>query len=255
MSDNLGDRMKSYEDVWRQKLVRRMPVILRVDGKAFHTFTAKYCKKPYDAIFQTAMISAAEEVFQRVQGITFCFIQSDEASFLLQDYARLNTEAPFDYNIQKLSSIAASIMSVKFNSSFEILYNAHNPQLPIRQYGTNEIFDARLFNLPKEEVVNYFIWRQQDAVRNSILSLGYANFSHKYLLNKNINEVQDILMKEKGINWNDVVTKFKRGMCIYKLPLLRAHNICEEIPIFTQDRNFIERFIHIDKVVYDEHKI
>ena len=103
-------------------------------------------------------------------------------------------------------------------------------------------FDARIFNIPFEEVTNYFVWRQQDATRNSIQMLGQSYFSHKELHGKNVSNIQDMLMDQHGVNWNDVDTRFKRGQCVtsnFEDERL-TFRIDTEVPVFTQDRDFIE---------------
>jgi len=105
------------------------------------------------------------------------------------------------------------------------------------------MFDARAFVLPKEEVCNYFIWRQQDATRNSIMSVGQANFPHSELQNKHCGQIQDMLLKEKNINWNDFTIPQKRGVCCNKTPD-GCWRIDQDIPIFTQDRNYIDKWVY-----------
>ena len=106
----------------------------------------------------------------------------------------------------------------------------------------NAMFDARAFNIPESEVCNYFIWRQQDATRNAIQMLGQAHFSHKELNGKSCNDIQDMLFTQCGINFNDMPVEFKRGVCACKNDSFR---IDENIPIFTQDREYIERFVWV----------
>jgi tRNA(His) 5'-end guanylyltransferase len=111
------------------------------------------------------------------------------------------------------------------------------------------MFDARVYNLPKEEVTNYFLWRQQDASRNSIQMLGHYHFSQKEMHGKNNSQVQDMLMLQKGVNWNDLATWMKRGSCVIQDPTWSEmssgmrYKIDDEIPIFTQYRNYIEQHL------------
>jgi tRNA(His) 5'-end guanylyltransferase len=174
-----------------------------------------------------------------MQGSLIGYTQSDEISILLQDWATHTTERWFDYNVQKMVSIAASVATATFNSVYK-----HPKKNDIA------LFDARAFNVPREEVVNYFIWRQQDAVRNSINSLAQAHFSHKSLQGLNVNQVQDRLMLEKGINWNDVPTKFKRGVCVKLKHDFKADGTPKvstvtdyEIPIFTTERGYVDTML------------
>jgi tRNA(His) guanylyltransferase len=195
MVDSLGDRMKNnYENISRSYLMRRTPVIMRIDGKAFHTLT-RSCIKPFDEFLSDAMITAAYAVAKEVMGFKLAYIQSDEISILLTDYDTLDTEAWFNYNIQKMCSVSASIASVAFTNAF----------------GKPAHFDCRVFNIPKEEVNNYFIWRQQDWMRNSIQMLARTHYSQKELDHKNVTKMHDMLF-QKGVNWAQLYPpKWKNG--------------------------------------------
>lgn len=251
----LGDRMKEYENVNRFYLTRRMPLIIRIDGRAFHTF-CKGFKKPYDKLFAESMQTTALNLCKNVEGCKLAYTQSDEISLLLTDYDELETQAWFDKNLQKIVSISASLATLYFNKAFNDLsdewferyYEAWNNSKEDDKYFVTlcnkqfkATFDSRAFCVPKEDVVNYFIWRQKDAVRNSINALGQANFSHKSLQGLNVNQVQDKLINEKGINWNEQPTEVKRGICCIKGE--NGWKIDKEIPIFTENREYIERYI------------
>ena len=251
----LGDRMKAYENINRYYLTRRMPLVIRVDGRAFHTF-CKGFEKPYDHLFAKSMQATAFNLCKNIEGCKLAYTQSDEISLLLTDYDELETQAWFDKNLQKIVSISASLATLYFNKSFKDLseewcesyYGAWNHSEEddkyydtLRKAQFTATFDSRAFCIPKEDVANYFIWRQKDATRNSINALGQANFSHKSLQGLNVNQVQDKLLTEKGINWNDQSIEFKRGICCIKGE--DGWKIDEKIPIFTEDRNYIERFI------------
>ncbi len=272
----LGDRMKNnYENVNRFYLTRRMPIVIRMDMKAGHTFT-KGMKKPFDDIFVKTMQETMKYLCENIQGCVLGYTQSDEISLVLVDYAELTTDAWFGNNLQKMCSVSASMATLAFNKAFtrniskqsKRLYTEHLEEKDAAYIETLEIamnkgamFDSRVFTIPKEEVCNYMLWRQQDATRNSILSVGQANFSHKDLHGKSCNNIQDMLMTQKGINWNDYATTLKRGSCCIKVDDgLTAYdevgNICDytqrskwvidnEIPIFSQDRNYIERLINV----------
>ena len=197
MFDNLGDRMKkNYEDRNRTFLTRRTPVILRLDGKAFHTLTRGY-DKPFDENFYQCMVETMRKVFNSIQGAKVAYYQSDEISILITDFDRLTTEAWFDYNVQKMVSISASIASVVFSKLFE-------------RYA---LFDSRVFNIPRSEVANYFVWRQNDWTRNSIQMLAQAHYSHKELHKKGQADMHEMLY-EKGINWAHLESKWKNGTFI-----------------------------------------
>lgn len=194
--DGIGDRMKrNYEDRTRYFLPRRTYILVRIDGKAFHTYT-RNLEKPYDATFNTDMDVAAAYLLGESTGGQFCYVQSDEISLLLTDFAEQDTQGWFDNNLQKLCSVCASLVTAKFNQ---------------RRPGKVAAFDARVFSISDPaEVANYFVWRTRDCVRNSILVLGQAYFSAKELHGKNTSQVQDMLILE-GVNWSEQADRFKNG--------------------------------------------
>ena len=278
--DSLGDRMKlHYENIPKTRLTRREPVIIRIDGKTFHTFTRGF-QRPFDDILIESMQETMKYLCENIQGCKLGYCQSDEISLLITDYETINTAAWFDYQVQKMCSVAASMATLAFNRVFnekveqeymDIETEAMFPSLPnfedFKYYENifkaheaaslkGAMFDARCFSLPKEEVCNYFLWRQNDCTRNSIQMVGQANFSHKELQGKSCDKIQDMLMLKKGINWNDFDTVKKRGSCCTKTGIHTVVNmqsgeqverlvweIDKEIPIFTQDRNYVERFV------------
>ena len=221
MKDQLGDRMKDfYEDRTRYRLARRTNTIIRIDGKAFHTYT-KGLKRPFDSGLMEDMNKTAEFLCQNIQGAKFAYVQSDEISILVTDYDDISTHAWFDGNLQKMASIAASLGTAEFNRLRLARKMFESPDSVFSEIISPfklAMFDARVFQIPyQEEVINYFIWRQQDATRNSISSVAQANFSDKELHGKKTNEMQDMLMLEKGINWNDFTPREKRGSIIHKV--------------------------------------
>lgn len=244
---NLSDRMKSYEDVTRIKLTRRTPVIIRVDGKAFHTLT-KNLEKPFSKFFEDIMDSSAISVCKEIQNCQLAYIQSDEVSFLMVDWENLDTEPWFNNDLRKITSVSASLMTTCFNYYWTLFAEDKMNSYPFAA------FDSRAWNLPQEEVCNYFIWRQQDATRNSIQGLAQANFSHKQCHKLSCDQLQEKLFKEKAINWNDLPIRHKRGRCIvkkieeYKEKEKESYQrtfwvVDEETPIFTQDRVYIEKYL------------
>lgn len=233
--DDLGCRMKTfYEQIPKTKLMRRCPVAIRIDGKAFHTFTRGF-HKPFDEVLIKSMQETMKYLCENIQGCVLGYTQSDEITLILVDYKKLTSSAWFDYEVQKICSIAASMATMAFNKAFsknvedfeqyyatehEIngWYGKGTPEYEMCQIYTKAVdkgamFDARCFNIPKEEVTNLVYWRQLDASRNSIQMVGQANFSHKELQNKSCNDIQDMLITQKGINWNDLPTYQKRGSC------------------------------------------
>lgn len=225
--DNLGDRIKSYyEDAYRIFLPRRMPMMIRVDGAHFSSLTANI-NKPFDDNFIKSMLDTALYLCQEIQGVKLAYWQSDEISLVLTDYDTLQTQAWFDRNLQKMCSTSAAMATLAFNKSIVKYF----PD----KAGT---FDSRCKVLPKEEVCNALLWRQQDATRNSVQMLARSHFSHKSLHQLKNSQIQDKLMLEKGINWNDMPTIYKRGAAIKKNDN-GVWAIDYEMPILTQDRNYV----------------
>ncbi|MBO5956988.1 MAG: tRNA(His) guanylyltransferase Thg1 family protein [Bacteroidales bacterium] len=260
--DDLGTRMKEfYEGIPKTKLMRRTPVAIRIDGKAFHTFTRGF-KKPFDEVLVKSMQETTKYLCEHIQGCVLGYTQSDEITLILVDYKRLDSSAWFDYEVQKLCSISASMATMAFNKIFSEEVNAwFGEQLvPISEevaqlynlycdrVEKGAMFDARCFNIPREEVTNLIYWRQLDATRNSIQMVGQANFSHRELQGKSCNMIQDMLHEEKGINWNDFPTYLKRGSCVVKHQSLIDGNwrwiVDKNIPIFkSEGREYIEKLI------------
>jgi tRNA(His) guanylyltransferase len=231
MFDDLGDRMKNnYENISRSFLPRRMPMIIRVDGKAFHTLTHDM-KIPWDDGMIDSMLFTAKYLCEHVQNVKLAYVQSDEISLLLTDYDRLATEAWFNRNLQKMVSVSAAFATLAFNKQIAKYY----PE-------KSGVFDSRAFVIPKEEVCNYFLWRQNDASRNSVQMLARAYFSHKQLENLNNSQIQDRLMLEKGVNWNDVPTHKKRGACVRTVSD-GGWQIDLEPPFFSKDRGYINNLL------------
>lgn len=223
MKDQLGSRMKDqYESRTSFKLMRRCPTIIRLDGKAFHTYT-RGLDRPYDFGLIEDMRLTAKYLCENIQGAKLAYVQSDEISILLTDYETTKTDAWFDNKVQKICSVAASMCTAKFNQlRFLRSLNGYLDELNyINGFDYEEapklaFFDARVFQIAdEEEVVNYFIWRQQDAVRNSIQMLAQSLYSPKELNRKNSNELQEMCF-QKGKNWNDVNPEARRGSVVYK---------------------------------------
>ena len=274
--DDLGKRMKEYyEQIPKTKLMRRCPVVCRVDGKAFHHVTRGF-KKPFDEILIKSMQETMKYLCENVQGCVLGYHQSDEISLLLIDYKTLNSQAFFDYEVQKICSITASMATMAFNKFLTNNYQQwvketipedklmdssnlldYKEELILstvyyKAIDKGAMFDCRCFNIPKEEVTNYFYWRQLDATRNSINMVGQANFSHKELQNKSCSMIQDMLHEQKGINWNDFPTYQKRGSCCIKVNedvngVTRSKWIIDnEIPIFVNEgRNYIDKYVFL----------
>lgn len=285
--DDLGMRMKNnYETITKYRLTRRTPVIIRIDGKSFHSYTRGF-QKPFDPILMKSMQRTMQSLCENIQGCVLGYTQSDEISLLLIDYKDLHSQAWFDNEVQKICSISASLATKTFNIVFDCLSHmffiddnhiGYPPRVKAMEeelgksadawttedhelfYNRNEdfcklcgiydrvskhaMFDSRCFNIPKEEVTNYFYWRQQDATRNSIQMVGQANFSHMELHGKTCNDIQEMLHEQKGINWNDFSVPEKRGTCCIKTE--NGWILDENIPIFKGDgREYIEKLVYV----------
>ena len=270
---SIETRMREYEHVTRSHLPRRIPAIIRVDGKAFSSFT-KGLEKPFDNFFRNVMQLTMQYMCENIQGCVFGYTQSDEISLLLTDYETIATDAWFDYNIQKMCSVSASMATLAFNRFWVEKFQMRIDDLDEESWsaGTSymvdiiqpkmftAMFDARVFSIPKDEVCNYFIWRQQDATRNSIETVGQTYFSQKDLNGRFQNEIQEMLWQQHSINWNTYPIAYKRGVCCSKVlretPMENPRNPGKEIvvarrkwvidrepPIFTQDREYVEKKI------------
>lgn len=210
MKDDLGDRIKSnYEDKYRIYLPKKTYVIARIDGKAFHSY-AKDCEKPFDAGLIEDMNTTALALCKQVSGAQLAYVQSDEISLLLTDFAKENTSPWFDNNLQKLASVSASVATVEFNKH-RLLRSGVNPT----EYRWAN-FDARFFAIDDPvEVKNYFVWREVDAMRNSVSMIARSYFSHKELENKNVAEMRQML-EAQGINWLDFNMGLRNGRVVVK---------------------------------------
>ena len=245
---NIGSRMKTYyEDVTKTKLVRRMPVAIRVDGKAFHTYT-KGMKKPFDMILTETMQKTMKYMCENIQGCVIGYTQSDEITFILVDYENLETSAWFDYEVQKVASISASMATIGFRNAMEDYFNVKRffgklDTVEYEKYMLNSaMFDARCFNIPKEEVSNLLYWRELDAIRNSIEACGQAHFTQKELNGKNRGEIKEMLLT-KDIVWEDLPTMLQRGSCCIR-GTDRKWMIDKEIPLFV-GTDYVDKLIFI----------
>ena len=239
---DLAARMKEYEETSQTRLVRRLPAIIRIDGKAFHTLT-RGMEKPFDQTFIDCMVAATKALCDKIQGVQFAYVYSDEISLVLHDYYDEKTDSWFDSRIQKMTSVSASIATTAFLLEFLKSKYAERAE--------KVSFDSRVFNLPYHEVVNYLIWRQNDCTRNSIQSLAQAHFGQKKLHGLKTGQLQDLLVLEKNINWNDLPATLKRGTVVVRETYeaesgaVRHHWIAQtETPIFSKERDFVNRFIY-----------
>jgi tRNA(His) guanylyltransferase len=257
MNDELGSRMKEfYEDRFRYKLPRRAYTIMRIDGKAFHTYT-RGLERPFDDGLINDMNATAAYLCKNIMGAKMSYVQSDEISILITDFDTLDTQAWFDYNVQKMTSIGASLATSEFNRLRLIRkcmggdIEGYVDAIDLSTFNMAN-FDARVYQIPSRiEVYNMFLWRQQDATRNSISSVAQSLYSHNELKGKSTNEMQEMIY-QKGINWNDYDFRKKRGAIIKKVErevgegeykTIRSKWEVVDTPNFSQDKDFLLNII------------
>lgn len=235
-TSDLANRMKEYEKRNQYYLQKRIPVAIRVDGRSFHTFTKGF-QRPFDEILMTAMQETAKYMCENIQNAKFAYVQSDEITIILVDYDTLETGCWFNYRTDKICSIAASMATLKFNMAFkEAILNeewewknnltpqsveiqkAHSDYIATLKKAAQKgaMFDARCFNIPKEEVANLVYWRQLDAMRNSVQMVAQANFPHKELQGLSQKALKEKLHLEKNIIWDNYPIYKQRGTAVYK---------------------------------------
>lgn len=199
-TDALGDRQKEYERRYESTAMNYVPLLARIDGRAFHSFT-KGLNRPYDENLSKLMVETTKFLVDEMVA-NIGYTQSDEIS-LIWFQKTYQSQFPFGGRIQKLSSVLASLASAFFNKLLPSFLPAKSEQVPV--------FDARVWQVPSlDEAVNYFLWRERDAIRNSILMATSSVYSHLEMQNKNTSELQEMLF-QKGINYNDYPYFFKRG--------------------------------------------
>jgi tRNA(His) 5'-end guanylyltransferase len=241
-----------------------MITIIRLDGKGFSKYTKKL-NKPFDDGFSDDMDATAAFLCENIQGAKFAYTQSDEISIILTDFDNNESAAWFDNNIQKMVSIAASMATAKFNqlrlirNCDKIRTNKEDVTINVTSdvdiaNFTPAMFDARVFQVPTvDEMINAMIFRQQDATRNSVSMAAYDLCGHNATDGKSGAEKQE-MMWQKGVNWNDYKTKYKRGTVIKKEQVEKTGPNGEkvirnkwladpEIPIFTEDKEYLRKLI------------
>ena len=247
-SDNLGDRMKlHYENLTKTKLIQEVPVIIRLDGKAFHTFTRKFAK-PFDSILVKTMQETTKYLCENIQNCIFGYTQSDEISLVLIK-PLISSAVWFDYEVQKLCSVSASMATLAFMQNFEKNINESDVEEdPLSEvYRTalkkGAMFDARCFNIPECEVVNCIYWRQIDAKRNSVQMLARSIYSHKELDRKNTAMLLE-MCSQKGKDWEKLSNHLKWGSAVkYNLETHKVE-IDENMPLLKgEDRKYLEDLI------------
>ena len=248
---SLGDRMKKYERAFKFSLPQRMPVIIRIDGKAFHAYTRGIPSFSQD--LREVMDITVLELCEQIQGAQFAYVQSDEISILIHTYKRFTSQGWFDNGLQKITSVSAAIAAATFTANSGRFADSSSGLKPA-------YFDSRAFVLPESDVNNYFIWRQQDWHRNSVQMLARTLYSHKECYKKNNSELQEMCF-QKGKNWNDLPLHDKRGRCIVKTswlppwaiehgyrPLIRDRNWCSTPAWdFKKEKQRVGEFLQVEE--------
>jgi len=233
---DLDNRMKRYEWACASQLTERMPVVIRVDGRAFHTLLAQ-AARPFSTEVQLAMDAAMLALCEEAQGAEMAYAQSDEISVLLNSYRTIKSQPWFANEAQKIASISASVATAAFNHHW------------LEEDGRSAHFDARVFVLPEAEVANYFIWRQRDWERNSLHMLARSLYSTSELVGKKKADML-AMCREKGVVWEDLHPALKRGRCAkrqsYEGPggsLRYEWRVDDHVPVFSQARDYVEQHL------------
>lgn len=211
--DLFGSRMKAYEVEFKHFLPKKNFFVLRVDMKSGHSYL-KYAKRPFDQHVVEAMNRTAEVLCREVQGSICAFTQSDEISVLFTDLGSQNSQTWLGGVIQKIASVSAARASVYFSESY------------VNSYGQSAVFDSRVFSIADPyEVVNYFLWRQRDAIRNSIQMTAQANFSHKALIGKSCAELLEMLSEQKDVWWNELPAEYRMGRLTKRIEYVSTNEL------------------------------
>lgn len=241
---SLGDRMKGYENIERKYLTKRTPMIIRIDGCHFHTFTKDF-DRPFDISLSSCMADTARQLCRDIMGAKLAYTQSDEISLLVMDDDTYETQPWFDKNLQKITSVSAAIATLDFNHAMKIAVEcgfASKGLVKAFETFRPALFDSRAFTLPREEALNYFIWRQRDCEKNSIQTLARMHFTQKELYAKKCSDIREMLLA-KGIDWDNVLTQNRLGVCVKKGED-RKWFIDYQIPIFHDQPEYIEDLVY-----------
>ncbi len=219
---------QDYEDALRLFVPRRTYLVIRIDGRGFHTFTRKM-ERPYSRPLADALDQAAMALCGEMIGCRFAYGQSDEYSFLLTDFEKETSALWFDGNVQKIVSVSASLFTGCFN----------------RAFGGEQIaaFDSRVLVISQRaEVEKYFLWRQLDASANSLNMLASAYHPHEDLVGKSTQEKHEMLFA-KGVNWAKQPADFKRGRVVRRAASGKAWEVDRAIPVFNRETSYLGALI------------
>lgn len=240
----MEDRFKDYESIMNITLPRRAFTIVRVDGRAFHTYTQRLAR-PFSRPLATAMDAAAKALCQEISGSVFAYVQSDEISVLFSDRMNDTSQAWFGGSVQKIVSVTASIATAVFNRAMHDLH-IEPTRSPLSVVPSLAQFDSRVFTVPdREEAVNYFLWRQRDAERNSIMMAARSLYSHNALQNTHTGDLKQKLI-DHGIPWESHEARFRRGGMVVKVSGDREVT-------FTDKRTNEEQTIVVERSWWENH--
>lgn len=204
LKDPLGDRMKAYEAMEDRRLLPRVPILVRLDGRAFHSLTRKM-DRPFDLDFSRAMVDTMTGLVEEFEA-TVGYTQSDEITLAWHYLGRggralPEPTPPFGGRHQKLVSLTASAAGGFFERALGHKLGRAVPAM----------FDARAWVVPGlAEAANVFLWRQQDATRNSVQMLARAHFSHKQCFKKSTADLLKML-QEQGVHHHQVPAALRYG--------------------------------------------
>ena len=199
--ESLGDRMKAYEMVHTQtSLVPGIPVYVRIDGRAFHTFT-RGLQKPFDPDFAWTMKEVTKHLHDKTNAF-ISYVQSDEISLCYLEPSKM----PFETRLFKLESVLAGMASAAF-----CVYGSKT-KLKDRIEKMIPHFDCRVCQMPLKEIPNMLLFRERDCLKNAITLVALEHFSNKQIHKKNSDEKIEMLLKEAGVDFaKDIDEDFRVG--------------------------------------------
>jgi len=236
--NTLADRMRGYRGVTDHVLTGRMPILAHVDGIGFSKYTRK-AKKPFDEALGNVMLEVAQGIIERVQGAVFAYTQSDEINLLIHGYKTLGSQPHRGNRLQKL------VADLSGPTSSHFTHLSHKIWLPGQLGGIREAaFAAAVFPVPENDVTNYFLHRQQDALRNSVQMLARSMYSHKQIEHKSVAEMKE-MCRAKGNPWEKLDYHWQRGACVYRSD---DGDVVRDlfVPLFNHDRDYIERHLALE---------
>ncbi len=257
IKESLGDRMKRFEKANKTKLNRDEPVIIRLDGQAFHTYTAGFVK-PFDEVLIAAMQYTMVRLCEGIMNVRIGYTQSDEITLVLLAGDKQESQLWFDGTADKIITISASMATAFFNEYMDKIKwmpeKMRQDLFPGSKINMKKLafFDSRAWNVPShDEAMNCLLWRQRDCIKNSVSSLAQFHFSHRQLHKKNQDDMKNMLV-ELGHPWDDLPVFKQRGTCsVKKRYIHRAEtgDVVErtkwdldlKIPEFGIDREYISK--------------